>query len=163
MGLLGDLNTTTKGVQNVNGLLFDKQDTTKPIGQPRKESEPNQQERPAELPNNSPMAGKHQYSKEAARKQTGKIYQGLQRTVAAAIASAGGSGLTRLELSRAIDKPINCVTSPVLHLRKAGIIQERGYRVHHDTNCKQSVLVLADGQNPNDWKIDRPAIEFKRP
>lgn len=43
---------------------------------------------------------------------------------------------TRLELSNRLDKPINCITAPVLNLIKAGIIEEHDRIVQPETGNK---------------------------
>ncbi len=43
---------------------------------------------------------------------------------------------TRLDLSNRLDKPINCITAPVLNLIKAGIIEEHDRIVQPETGNK---------------------------
>ena len=43
---------------------------------------------------------------------------------------------TRLDLSNRLDKPINCITEPVLNLIKAGIIEEHDRIVQPETGNK---------------------------
>lgn len=43
---------------------------------------------------------------------------------------------TRLGLSNRLDKPINCITAPVLNLIKAGIIEEHDRIVQPETGNK---------------------------
>ena len=43
---------------------------------------------------------------------------------------------TRLDLSNRLDKPINCITAPVLNLIKAGIIEEHDQIVQPETGNK---------------------------
>ena len=43
---------------------------------------------------------------------------------------------TRLDLSNRLDKPINCITGPVLNLIKAGIIEEHDRIVQPETGKK---------------------------
>ena len=43
---------------------------------------------------------------------------------------------TRLDLSKRVAKPINCITAPVLNLIKAGIIEEHDRIVQPETGNK---------------------------
>lgn len=43
---------------------------------------------------------------------------------------------TRLDLAKRLDKPINCITAPVLALIKAGIIEEHNRVVQPETGSK---------------------------
>lgn len=43
---------------------------------------------------------------------------------------------TRLDLANRLDKPINCITSPVLALIKAGVIEEHDKIVQPETGNK---------------------------
>ena len=48
----------------------------------------------------------------------------------------GDGPATRLDLSNRLDKPINCITAPVLNLIKAGIIEEHDRIVQPETGNK---------------------------
>ena len=51
---------------------------------------------------------------------------------------------TRLDLSNRLDKPINCITAPVLNLIKAGIIEEHDRIVQPETGNKAWQLKVKD-------------------
>lgn len=51
---------------------------------------------------------------------------------------------TRLDLSNRLDKPINCITAPVLNLIKAGIIDEHDRIVQPETGNKAWQLKVKD-------------------
>ena len=66
-----------------------------------------------------------------------KTQQSISTTEARVLDSLYVDGpATRLDLSNRLDKPINCITAPVLNLIKAGIIEEHDRIVQPETGNK---------------------------